>query len=104
MEVALERGCAGLLAGEGYDARRHIAIRIVECATSGDVTLIGLTRAAKAAAAEIEQGGGQLHIVQPSNPEGYNATTLVMVEGIGHAVICIDEGSTARLQPGTHPR
>jgi hypothetical protein len=70
MEVALERGCNGLAAGEGHDARRHIAARIVECATNGDVTLTGLTRAAKAAAAEIEQDGGQLQIVQPSNPEG----------------------------------
>jgi len=65
MEVALERGCNGLSAGEGHDTRRHIAARILECATNGDVTLTGLTRAAKAAAAEIEQGGEQLHNVQP---------------------------------------
>ena len=42
MEVDLEQGCSGLSAGEGHDARRHIAARIVECATDGDVTLVNL--------------------------------------------------------------
>jgi hypothetical protein len=70
MEVALERACNGLSAGEDHEARRHIAAKIVECASSGDITLTGLTRAAKAAAAELERHGEPPRNGQLPNREG----------------------------------
>lgn len=54
MEVALERACKMLSIGaENHSVRRHIAARIVECAEDGDVTLGGLTDAARVAASEL---------------------------------------------------
>ena len=54
MEAALERACKLLAAGsDHYDARRHIATRILQCAESGDKTLGGLTEAGFAAATEL---------------------------------------------------
>jgi hypothetical protein len=54
MEVALERACKILgVGGEGHQARRHIAGKIVECAESGDGTLGGLTKAGRVAASEL---------------------------------------------------
>ena len=54
MEVALERACKLLAAGnDRHDARRHIATRILQCAGSGDKTLGGLTEAGSAAATEL---------------------------------------------------
>ena len=50
MEVALDRACKILPAGsERHEARRHIASRILQCANGGDLTLGGLTEAARAA-------------------------------------------------------
>jgi len=50
MEVALDRACKILPEGsEVHEARRHIARKILQCANGGDVTLGGLTEAARAA-------------------------------------------------------
>jgi hypothetical protein len=50
MEVALDRACKFLPVGsERHEARRHIAAKILQCAKSGDLTLGGLTEAARAA-------------------------------------------------------
>ncbi len=54
MEVALERACKLLAAGDDrHDARRHIANRILQRAGSGDRTLDGLTEAGRVAAIEL---------------------------------------------------
>ena len=54
MEVALERACKLLAAGnDQHDARRHIATKILQCAESGDKTLGSLTEAGLAAATEL---------------------------------------------------
>lgn len=54
MEIALERACEVLSAGnERHDGRRHIAGKIVECAQRGDRTLGGLTEAGRVAASEL---------------------------------------------------
>ena len=50
MEVALDRACKILPAGsERHEARRYIASKILKCAKAGDLTLGGLTEAARAA-------------------------------------------------------
>ena len=50
MEVALDRACKILPEGsERHEARRYIASRILQCANGGDLTLGGLTEAARAA-------------------------------------------------------
>ena len=54
MEVAVERACKGLSIGaEEHRARRQIAKKILKCAERGDITLGGLTAAARAAATEL---------------------------------------------------
>lgn len=54
MEVALERACSKLsIEREVHGARRFVAVRILECAESGDETLGGLTQAALSAACEF---------------------------------------------------
>jgi hypothetical protein len=54
MEVALERACKGLSIGaEVHRVRRQIARKILRCAERGDITLGGLTAAARAAATEL---------------------------------------------------
>ena len=59
MEVALERACASLgPESNQHDARRHIASKIVECASSGDRTLGGLTDAGRAAVSELRATHG----------------------------------------------
>jgi hypothetical protein len=59
MEVALDRACKVLATGsELHDARRHIAIKILECAEGGDRTLGGLTQAGRAAATELRGTNG----------------------------------------------
>jgi hypothetical protein len=62
IEVALERACAVLAIGsEERRAREHIAIKIIECARSGDKTLGGLTKAGLAAASEFRAADGARH-------------------------------------------
>ena len=57
MEVALERACKGLSIGaEEHRVRRRIARKILKCAERGDITLGGLTAAARAAATELAHG------------------------------------------------
>ena len=54
MEVALERACALLKDNrERHEARRRIASAILRCARGGDITLNGLTEAARAAASRL---------------------------------------------------
>jgi hypothetical protein len=53
MEVALERACTAVPVGEQHEARRHIALRIVERARSGDARLEALTEAGQVAATEL---------------------------------------------------
>src|SRR5215212_6516079 len=43
MEAALERACTAVPVGEQHEARRHIALRIMERAQSGDARLEALT-------------------------------------------------------------
>ena len=50
MEIALDRVCTNLPQGGDHEARRKIARAILACAKSGDVTLNGLTAAARRAA------------------------------------------------------
>ncbi len=53
MEVALERACKSLSVGEQHFVRYHIASKIIKCAEDGDRTLLGLTKAGRAAASEL---------------------------------------------------
>lgn len=54
MELALERACKLLpVAADRYEARRHIAGKILECAKHGETTMGGLTEAGCAAASEL---------------------------------------------------
>jgi hypothetical protein len=54
MELALERACRLLpIAADRYEARRHIAGKILECAKHGETTLGGLTEAGCAVATEL---------------------------------------------------
>ena len=58
MEVALERACLLLPTGsEKHNARRIIAIKIIECANRGDATLSRLTEAGYAAAMQLMASG-----------------------------------------------
>ena len=60
MEVALERACKGLSIGaEEHRVRRRIAKKILKCAERGDITLGGLTAAARAAATELGVAHGE---------------------------------------------
>jgi hypothetical protein len=59
MEVALERACKTLSGrGEEHGARKEIADKILECATSGDITLSGLSRAGSSAASRLRARKG----------------------------------------------
>ncbi len=58
MEVALERACKVLPTGsEEHPARRHIAIKLLECAKRGDKTLGALTETGRAAARSVGHRG-----------------------------------------------
>ena len=59
MEVALERACENLgMLREVHEVRRHIALRILECAEGGGKTLKGLTEAGRIAATEVSVSHG----------------------------------------------
>jgi hypothetical protein len=58
MEVALERACKSLPAGEEHLARRQIARKLIECARRGDKTLGALTEAGRAAARSVGHTAG----------------------------------------------
>ncbi len=54
MEIALERACKFLPeGGDGHEARRYVARKILECAESGNGTVRALTAAGRAAAIEL---------------------------------------------------
>jgi len=54
MEIALERACAAVSAGnQKHRSRRYIAKRIIDCASGGNRDLESLTAAAIAAAEEL---------------------------------------------------
>ena len=58
MEVALERACKGL-SNRAEEHRGRIARKILKCAERGDMTLDGLTAAARAAATELRAAHGE---------------------------------------------
>src|ERR1700712_1965321 len=54
MEIALEQACGFVSTGrQKHRSRRYIARQIVECALNGDRSLASLTKAAVAAAMEL---------------------------------------------------
>jgi hypothetical protein len=54
MEIALERACGGLPEDmQGHDARKFVALRIIDCARRGNATLTELTATGKRAVVEL---------------------------------------------------
>jgi len=65
MEVALERACIAVPIGKEHEARRHIAMRIMERARCGNAPVEAVTEAGQIAASELCMAHGPCSSVLP---------------------------------------